>query len=81
MQSIGNGAFEVNPIANFFITRGALLQFKLIVLGFVSFYLIIRAKRNFKGERRVTKLLYFSNVLYILIVLINLIVNHNLNLA
>lgn len=76
IQALDNGATESNPISNFFITQNTLLQLKLLVLGLLSIYLIVRAKKDLKSLLRVTKLLFLANAAYILIVLSNLIVNH-----
>lgn len=73
LLALGNGAMESNGIAKFFIETGNFHWFKLVGIGLLSVYLIWRARMNEKNQLRITKLLKWANVVYCLIVAINII--------
>lgn len=74
MLALSHGAAEWNIITNYFIDRNALLYFKLLGVGLVSIYLIHAAKRDFKSQLRVTRLLWWANFAYSFIAVSNIIV-------
>lgn len=74
MLALGQGAIELNPIANFFNNHNVLHYFKLIGVGLLCIYLIHASKRNMKSQLRVTRLMWWSNLAYSIICVSNVIV-------
>ncbi|WP_370736946.1 DUF5658 family protein [Desulfitobacterium hafniense] len=74
--ALRNGASEVNPISNYFVSHNLLHYYKLIGISALSIYLIIRAKMSPKSQLTITRLLYGATGLYFIILIWNLVANY-----
>jgi len=73
MLALRYGAVEGNPIADYFVSNNALHYYKLAGVGLLCIFLIHVAKRNLKNQLSVIRVLWLTNMAFILLCIYNVV--------